>query len=81
VELEVSVLNRPPIYVAGTVEFCRYVGRGSHEVGVALRMAQAEPIFSTDLASAAVSLKWLEAALRGETPAHDACEPPVEIAV
>jgi hypothetical protein len=78
VELELNIPHRPPVFVAGTVEFCRYVGRASHEVGVALRAIQPHPIFSNDPSAAGESLRWFRAAL--ERKAHlQAAQPSVDV--
>jgi hypothetical protein len=59
VEIEASVPDRPGLYMAGLVSFCRYVGRGYHEVGVTLKQASSEPIFSNDAAQAVDTIAWL----------------------
>jgi hypothetical protein len=74
VEVELRVPGRPPMFIAGTVEFCRSVGRGSHEVGVAVRAAQSQPIFSGDPAAASKSLRWFGAALDAVGQASEAVQ-------
>src|SRR5438105_4466351 len=39
VEVEVVLPDRPSMYMAGMVTFCRYAGRGYHEIGVSLKTA------------------------------------------
>ena len=53
--------QRPPMYLGGLVTFCRYAGCGFHEVGVSLKAAQSQPIFSTGPVAAMESLDWLRA--------------------
>ena len=59
VEVEVMVPDRPKMFLAGLVRFCRYAGRGYHEVGVSLRAAASEPVFSKNPAIALETLDWL----------------------
>jgi len=59
-ELEIHVPGRPKMYMAGLVTFCRYAGRGHHEVGVSLKAAQSKPIFSVSPMTAMQSLDWLQ---------------------
>ena len=44
VEIEVITPGRPTTYMAGLVRFCRYAGRGFHELGVQLKSAGADPV-------------------------------------
>lgn len=60
IELELKAPQRPKMYMAGLVTFCRYAGRGFHEVGVALKAAQSEPIFSTNPMAAMQTFDWLQ---------------------
>jgi len=62
VELEIRPPQRHPMYLGGLVTFCRYAGRGFHEVGLSLKAAQSEPVFSTSPAAAMESLDWLRTA-------------------
>jgi hypothetical protein len=66
VEVELLVPERPRMYLAGLVTFCRYAGHGYHEVGVALRAAGPDPVFSRDPIRALHEFEWLR------------FEPPVE---
>ncbi len=59
VEIEVNVPDRPLMFFAGLVTFCRYAGRGYQEVGVDLRAAGSEPIFSHNPVQALKSLEWM----------------------
>ena len=63
-ELEIHVPQRTCMYLGGLVTFCRYAGRGFHEIGVALKAAQAQPIFSSSPVVAMQSLDWLRSAAR-----------------
>ncbi len=47
-----------PIHFAGTAAFCRYAGRGFHEVGVHLRAYGPDPIFMSGPAQACLSHPW-----------------------
>ena len=58
-EVEVQAPNRLTMYVAGLVIFCRYAGRGYHEVGMSLKVAQSKPVFSNSPLTAMQSLDWL----------------------
>jgi len=58
-EVEILVPDRTPMYMAGLVTFCRYAGRGYHEVGVALRAAGSKPVFSTNPSAAMEKHHWL----------------------
>jgi hypothetical protein len=60
IEVEVLAPGRPATYMAGVVRFCRYAGRGYHEVGVQLRAAGPEPVFSRQPALAAQSMDWVK---------------------
>lgn len=59
IEIEVSVLDRPSMFMAGVVTFCRYAGRGYHEIGVCLRVAGAKPVFSQDPVRAIETTDWI----------------------
>jgi hypothetical protein len=59
IEVELLVPGRARMHLGGLVTFCRYAGRGYHEVGVALKAAGSQPIFSKDPAHALESLAWL----------------------
>lgn len=61
-EVEVRLAGRPTMYMAGLVSFCRYAGGGYHEVGIRLRAAKPEPVFSSNVSQALKSLDWLQAA-------------------
>ncbi len=51
-EVEINVPTHPALFLYGQVRFCRYVGRGYHEVGILLKSAGSTPILSHDLAFA-----------------------------
>ena len=59
IEVEVLVPDRPQMFLAGLVTFCRYAGRGYHEIGVALHAAASEPVFSKNPTIALETLDWL----------------------
>ena len=59
VEVEITLPDRPNMYMAGVVTFCRYAGRSYHEVGVDLRAASASPIFHKNPLAAMELLEWL----------------------
>jgi len=59
IEVEVVIPERPRMYMAGVVSFCRYIAGGYHEVGVELKAAGRAPIFSSDPAAAQETLDWL----------------------
>ena len=46
VEIELRPRGRPATFVTGLIRFCRYAGRGYHEVGVELKSASPSPILS-----------------------------------
>jgi PilZ domain len=63
--IEMELGKRPsqaPTFLAGEVRFCRYAGRGYYEVGVALKSAQNEAIFSGNPAAAMQTLEWVRKA-------------------
>ena len=59
VEVEIMLPDRPNMYLAGLVTFCRYAGRGYHEIGVSLQTAAALPIFCKNPLSAMEAYPWL----------------------
>jgi hypothetical protein len=59
IEVEVSLLQRPRMFMGGLVQFCRYAGRGYYELGVELKAAASEPIFSSNPTLAVRALDWL----------------------
>ena len=59
IEVEVTLPGRPTMFMAGLVRFCRYAGRGYYELGVKLKAAASEPIFSSHPALAVRALDWL----------------------
>jgi len=46
-------------FLAGEVRFCRYTGRGYYEVGVTLKAASDEAIFSRNPALAMTAFDWV----------------------
>lgn len=60
VELEIHTRQRPRMFMAGVVSFCRYAGRGYHEVGLTLKFAGPQPVFSDDPKAAARTYGWLQ---------------------
>lgn len=63
VELVLHVPEQTSQYMAGLVTFCRYAGRGFHEVGVSLQGASNKPIFSSDPVKAARQFEWFSEAV------------------
>jgi len=59
VEVEVKLPDYPIRYLAGQVRFCRYVGRGFHEIGILLKASSPKPVFSHAPAQARGALDWL----------------------
>jgi hypothetical protein len=59
IEVEVTLPGRPKMFMGGLVRFCRYAGRGYYEVGVDLKAAAAEPIFSSHPMLSVRALDWL----------------------
>jgi len=59
IEVEVSLPERPRMFMAGLVRFCRYAGRGYYELGIELKAAASEPIFSSNPILAVRALDWL----------------------
>ncbi|MEP0841689.1 MAG: PilZ domain-containing protein [Phycisphaerae bacterium] len=60
IEVEVLAPGRPATFMAGVVRFCRYAGRGYHEIGVQLRAAGPHPIISKEPLLAAQTLDWVK---------------------
>ena len=59
IEVEVTLPDRPRMFMGGLVRFCRYAGRGYYELGVELKAAASEPIFSSNPILAFRALDWL----------------------
>lgn len=59
-EVEIQIPGRNTLYLAGLVAFCRYAGRGYHELGLRLRTASAEPVFSKNPQQAIDTIDWLK---------------------
>jgi len=59
IEVEVNVPGRSLMYMAGLVTFCRYAGQGYYELGVSLKIALPEPVFSREPLLAVRTLDWL----------------------
>ena len=59
IEVEVTLSGRPKMFMGGLVRFCRYAGRGYYEVGLELKAAASEPIFSSHPMLAVRALDWL----------------------
>ncbi|HVP12152.1 MAG TPA: PilZ domain-containing protein [Phycisphaerae bacterium] len=74
IEIRIPVPDHPPTHLAGLVVFCRYARRGFHEVGVALKTHQKEPIFVSDPAKAVSSIPWLHEALVNLDPSMEGGE-------
>jgi hypothetical protein len=64
VEVELTLPDGPRMFMGGLVQFCRYVGQGYNELGVDLKAAAAEPIFSTNPVLAVRVLDWLNPDVR-----------------
>ncbi len=59
IEVEVALPGRPRMFMGGLVRFCRYAGRGYYELGIELKAAASEPIFSSNPILAVRALDWL----------------------
>lgn len=59
IEVEILPPNRPPMFMAGLVRFCRYAGRGYHEIGLQLKVASPEPILSRQSSVSPEFVHWL----------------------
>lgn len=59
IEVEVMLPNRPVMFMAGLVRFCRYAGRGYHEIGIQLKVARPEPIISMHASVSPELIEWL----------------------
>jgi len=60
IEVEINVPDRPITYLAGLVTFCRYAGRGYHELGIELKVSTPAPVFSREPLLAMRTLEWLQ---------------------
>ena len=63
IEIRIELPNRPPMYLAGTVAFCRYIRGRFHEIGVSLKAQQSTSIFANDPIKGMTTMKWLDEAL------------------
>jgi len=70
VEVEVLPPGRQPVHMAGVIRFCRYAGRGFHEVGIQLRAAGPEPIMSRNSSIPLGVLSWLRGENENQEPVH-----------
>ena len=52
------------MFMGGLVRFCRYAGRGYYELGIELKAAASEPIFSSNPILAVRALDWLNPEIR-----------------
>lgn len=59
VEVEVLFTDRPRVFMAGLARFCRYAGNGFYEVGMELKTAGPDPVFSHNPTQAMHTLDWL----------------------
>ena len=59
IEVEINVPARARMYMAGLVTFCRYAGQGYYELGIQLKVALPEPVFSREPLLAMRTLDWL----------------------
>ncbi len=64
VEVELQLPNQPMMFMAGVIQFIRYAGRGYHELGIGLKTAGKEPVFSQNPSAALQKLDWLRRPLR-----------------
>jgi hypothetical protein len=60
VEVELQLPNQPLMFMAGLIQFVRYAGRGYHELGIALKSAGREPVFSNNPVVALQTLEWMK---------------------
>ncbi len=59
IEVEIVLPDRPSMYLAGLVMFCRDAGLGYCEIGVSLKTVSGLPLFSRDPAGALAAHDWL----------------------
>lgn len=59
IEVEVQPPNRAPVYMAGLIRFCRYAGRGYHEIGLQVKVASPEPVISRQPSVSPELIQWL----------------------
>jgi hypothetical protein len=59
IEVEVTLPGQGTLFLAGRVRFCRYAGRGFHELGVLLKASSPEPVFSQSPTLAMRTIDWL----------------------
>lgn len=63
IEVWIQPKDKPALYAAGLVRFCRYISDGYYEVGIELMSAGKEPIFGENPEMALEQLPWLEEAI------------------
>lgn len=68
IEIEVKVPGRSLMFMAGVVTFCRYAGQGYYELGVSLKIALPEPVFSREPLLAMRTLDWLRLIVHPKQP-------------
>ena len=65
IEVAIATEDRPTVFLAGVVVFCRYIESGVHHVGVRLTARGQAPVFSDDPIGAIHAHDWLAKALQG----------------
>lgn len=60
VEVELKLANQAAMFMVGIIGFCRYAGGGYHEVGIGLRHAGRESVFTSNLVDMASMLELLQ---------------------
>ncbi|MCZ6684108.1 MAG: diguanylate cyclase, partial [Planctomycetota bacterium] len=68
IEVAIHTTEKPSLYVAGIVAWCRHIEGCVHEVGIQLFTHAREPILSADPISAIRNLDWVASALTTLTP-------------
>ncbi len=68
IEVAIHTPEKPSLYVAGIVAWCRHIEGCVHEVGIQLFTHAREPILSADPINAIRSLDWVASALTTLTP-------------
>jgi hypothetical protein len=64
IEVRIQLPGHSPLHLGGVVVFCRYTQRSLHEVGIALKACQPDPIFSDNPVRAISTTPWLQQAIK-----------------
>ncbi len=63
VEVRIHPPDKPDMYFAGIVAYCRHAGLHFHEIGISLRVVSEQPVFSKDPRGALERDGWIRDAL------------------